>query len=459
MPIDLLRSLSHRNFRLFFLGQSISLIGTWMQQVAMQWLVYHDLQKSAWWLGAVAFAGQIPSFFIAPVAGVIVDHTNRHRLVITTQACAMLQAFALAFLTLTDMVTVWEVLLLSTFNGIVNAFDMPGRQAFLTEMIERREDLSNAIALNSSMFNGARLIGPALAGLVLAATSAGVCFLVNALSFLAVLAALLAMNVTPKRNHHLSRNLREGIREGFHYAFGFAPIRAMLLLIAWVSFLSMSYTTLLPVFATKELEGIGVEKLPDWLTALLPASSLRVLETQATTLGLLMSSAGVGALIGALLLASRKTVLGLGRWITSMPALLGAAIIAFSVVHSLAPAMLFILLAGFALMMQMASTNTVLQTIVDEDKRGRVMSLYTMSFMGMAPLGSLLAGYLADQIGAPLTVRLAGIGCIVGSVIFAFQFRTLRSLVRPIYRRMGILPEVATGIQEATQLTTPPESK
>jgi MFS family permease len=435
MPIDLLRSLSHRNFRLFFLGQSISLIGTWMQQVGMQWLVYHDLGKSAWWLGAVAFAGQIPSFFIAPVAGVIADHTNRHRLVIATQFFAMVQAFILAYLTLTQRITVGEVLLLSGFIGIVNAFDMPARQSFLNEMIERREDLSNAIALNSSMFNGARLIGPALAGLVLAATSAGICFLLNALSFLAVLAALLAMQVKPRSNHQLSRNLREGLREGFAYAFGFAPIRALLLLVAWVSLLSMSYSTLLPVFATDELQG------------------------GAYTLGLLTSAAGIGALAGALLLASRKTVLGLGRWIMAMPAVLGGAMIGFSWVHALLPAMFFVLIAGFALMMQMASTNTVLQTIVDEDKRGRVMSLYTMSFMGLAPLGSLLAGYLADQMGAPLTVRFAGIGCIAGSVVFAFQFRSLRSLIRPIYRRMGILPEVATGIQEATRLTTPPEGK
>jgi MFS family permease len=243
------------------------------------------------------------------------------------------------------------------------------------------------------------------------------------------------MRVTPRTNHHPSRNLREGLREGFAYAFGFSPIRALLLLIAWVSLLSMSYTTLLPVFATRELGG------------------------GAYTLGFLTSSAGIGALAGALLLASRKTVVGLGRWIMLMPAVLGAAMVAFSWVNLLLPAMLFVLIAGFALMMQMASTNTVLQTIVDEDKRGRVMSLYTMSFMGMAPLGSLLAGYLADEIGAPLTVRLAGIGCITGSLAFALQFRTLRSLIRPIYRRMGILPEVATGIQEATRLTMPPEGK
>jgi MFS family permease len=433
MPPELLRSLSHRNFRLFFLGQSISLIGTWMQQVAMSWLVY-QITESPWWLGVVAFSSQIPSV-IAPVAGVVIDRTNRHRLVMGTQSAAMIQAFILAALTLTGVVQVWHVIALSVFIGIVNAFDMPGRQAFLTEMIERREDLSNAIALNSSMFNGARLIGPALAGMVLALTSAGVCFLINALSFVAVLIALLAMRVAPKTNSFQSKDLLTGLREGFAYAFGFAPIRALLLLVAFVSLVGLSYSVLLPVFATNVLEG------------------------DAYTYGFLMSTAGVGALSGAILLASRKTVVGLGKWITFMPATLGVAIVGLSFARTPLPALCCVLIAGFAVMMQMASTNTVLQTIVDEDKRGRVMSLYTLAFMGTAPLGSLLAGYCADLLGAPLTVRLAGFCSIAASLVFATQFQTLRSLIRPIYRRMGILPELATGIQEASQLATPPEGK
>jgi MFS family permease len=435
MPPDLLRSLGHRNFRLFFLGQSISLIGTWMQQVAMAWLVYDGLKKSSWWLGVVAFSSQIPSFFLSPLAGVVVDRLNRHRLVIATQSAAMIQAFILTALTLTGVVNVWHVVGLSALIGIVNAFDMPGRQAFLSEMIDRREDLSNAIALNSSMFNGARLVGPALAGMVLAFTSAGVCFLLNALSFVAVLIALFAMRVPPRLARQTRAGLLRELREGLGYAFGFAPIRALLLLVAFVSLIGLAYAVLLPVFATEVLEG------------------------GAWTYGLLMSSAGIGALTGAILLASRKTVLGLGRWITCMPATLGLAIVGLSFAGSLLPAMFCVLVSGFAVMMQMASTNTVLQTIVDEDKRGRVMSLYTAAFMGMAPLGSLLAGYSGVLMGAPMTVRVAGFCCIAASLVFAAQFRTVRGLIRPIYRRMGILPEVATGIQEASQLTAPPEGK
>jgi MFS family permease len=434
MPPNLLRSLSHRNFRLFFMGQSVSLIGTWMQQVAMSWLVFEITQKS-WWLGVVAFSSQIPTFFLAPLAGVVADHTNRHRLVIATQVAAMVQAIIVTILTIQGIIQIEHVVVLSVFIGVVNAFDMPGRQAFLSQMIERREDLSNAIALNSSMFNGARLIGPALAGIVLANTSTGFCFLVNALSFVAVLIALLAMRVTPRVNHRPSRNLLSGLLEGFRYAFGFAPIRAILLLVAFISMVGVSYTVLLPVFATDILGG------------------------RAGTYGTLMVAGGVGALTGALLLASRTTVVGLGKWITFMPMLLGGALIGLSLVSHVVPAFVCIGFAGFAVMMQMASSNTVLQTIVEEDKRGRVMSLYTMAFMGTAPLGSLLAGYLADRIGPQLTVQIGGIGCIGASLVFATQFHMLRALIRPIYRRMGILPELATGIQEASQLTSPPEGK
>jgi MFS family permease len=271
--------------------------------------------------------------------------------------------------------------------------------------------------------------------MVLALTSAGVCFLINALSFVAVLVALLAMDVPAVASAPPAKNLLAGLREGFAYAFGFAPIRALLLLVAFVSLIGLAYAVLLPVFATRVLEG------------------------GAYTYGFLMSAAGVGALTGAILLASRKTVLGLGRWITAMPATLGIAIVGLSFAHTLLPALICVAVSGFAVMMQMASTNTVLQTIVDEDKRGRVMSLYTMAFMGTAPLGSLLAGYFADLFGAPTTVRVAGFCCIAASLVFATQFRTLRGLIRPIYRRMGILPEVATGIQEACQLTAPPEGK
>lgn len=433
-PPSLLRALAHRNFRLFFAGQLVSLIGTWMQQLALAWLVF-QLTRSPGWLGLVGFAGQVPSFFLAPLAGVVADRVNRHRLIVATQTLMMLQAFAVAALDLTGAITVWHILFLSLFLGLVTVFDMTGRQAFLTEMVERREDLANAIALNSSMFNGARLVGPALAGLVLAQTSAGVCFLLNGVSYLAVLAALLAMRVTPRRREKPRTGLVQGVREGFGYAFGFPPIRALLLLLALVSLLGISYTVLLPVFATDVLQG-GPE-----------------------TLGFLSTAAGLGALAGALLLASRKTVLGLGRWIATMPAVFGLALMAFAFCERLLPALACLLVAGFALMVQMAASNTVLQTIVDEDKRGRVMSLYTMAFMGTAPLGSLLAGFLGDALGVSVAVLLAGAGCVLGSVLFLVHYPALRRLIRPIYRQMGILPELATGVQSASELLAPPEER
>jgi MFS family permease len=429
---SLLRALAHRNYRLYFVGQGVSLVGTWMQQLALSWVVY-QLTDSAVWLGVVGFAGQIPGFFLAPVAGVVADHYNRHRLLLLTQTLMMLQAFALAALALAGVITVWQIIVLSVLLGVVNALDMTVRQAFLTELIERREDLANAIALNSSMVNGSRLVGPALAGFLLAQTSAGVCFLINGVSYLAVLAALLAMTVRPASRPARRPPLLRGLREGFRYAFGFTPIRALLALLALVSLASMAYTVLLPVFADR-LVGGG-----------------------AATLGLLTAATGVGALTAAVFLASRQTVLGLGKWIAAAPAVFSAALFVFSASRNLWLSMLMLFLAGAALMMQMAATNTILQTIVEEDKRGRVMSFYTMAFLGMAPLGSLMGGLLAERIGAPGTVRVAAAACLVGSALFAVALPSLREEVRPIYRRMGILPELATGVQSATELNVPPE--
>jgi MFS family permease len=428
------RALAHRNFRLFFLGQGVSLVGTWMQQVALQWLVYTLTNRSAYWLGLVGFSGQAPALFLAPVAGVLVDRWNRHRLVVVTQTLAMLQAFAVAVLALTGVVTPAQIIVLSLLLGVINVFDMTGRQAFLTDMVERREDLANAIALNSSMVNAARLVGPALAGLVLAQTSAGVCFLFNGLSYLAVLAALLAMRVQP-RPLPARRRLAEGLREGLAYVFRFPPIRDVLLLLALVSLAGTSYGVLLPVFATEILGG------------------------RAGTLGLLGSAAGVGALAGAVFLAARPTVLGLGKWIALCPVLMGLALMAFSFSDRLLPSLLLLALAGFAMMVQMAASNTLLQTLVEEDKRGRVMSLYTLAFLGMVPLGSLLAGALASAVGAPAAVRLGAACCTAGGLLFAARLPALRALVRPIYVRMGILPEVAAGIQAATELAVPPEQR
>jgi MFS family permease len=312
---------------------------------------------------------------------------------------------------------------------------MTGRQAFLTEMVVSREDLANAIALNSSLVNGARLVGPALAGLLLARTSAGVCFLVNGISYLAVLAALLAMHVAPRGRPTEKRDLGRGLREGLAYAFGFAPIRAILLLLSLVSVAGTSYSVLLPVFATDVLHG------------------------RQTTLGLLSAAAGVGALVGAGFLAARKSVVGLGRWITGAPAFFGLGLVAFSFSDILWVSLALLVVAGFAMMVHMAASNTVLQTIVDEDKRGRVMSLYVMAFLGMMPLGSLLAGFLSDRIGAPATLRVGGTICIAGAVVFSLRFGQLRAQVRPIYVRIGILPEIAGGIQAATELTRPPEER
>jgi MFS family permease len=427
-----LRAFAHRNFRLFFAGQSISLIGTWMQQVAMAWVVYL-MTGSAWWLGLAGFAGQLPMFFLTPVTGVLVDRWNRHRLVLLTQTLAMLQAFLIAYLALAELIALWHILALSVFLGIVNAFDMPARQAFLVELVAGQENLANAIALNSSMVNAARLVGPALAGLLLSQTSAGVCFLVNALSFLAVLAGLLAMRVPRSARQRHRVPLSAGLREGLVYAFGFAPIRAILLLVALVSLVGLSYTVLLPVFAIEVLGG-G----PD-------------------TLGFLSAAAGVGALASALVLAARRSVVGLGRWIALAPGGFGLGLIALSFSRSLWLSLLLLVFNGFAVMMHLAASNTVVQTIVEEDKRGRVMSLYILAFMGVSPFGSLLAGYGAEVLGAPGMVRIAGVCCITGSVLFTLALPALRERVRPIYVEKGILPEIAQGLQAGSQLNTPPE--
>ena len=379
----LLGALKHRNFRLFFFGQSISLIGTWMQQVAMIWLVYR-LSNSAFLLGLVGFCSQIPSFFLAPVAGVFTDRWNLHRTILLTQSLAMCQAMILAVLTLTGTVAVWHVLALSVCMGLVTAFDIPARQAFLIQMVEGRENLTNAIGLNSSMFNGARLVGPAIAGFLIAVVGEGVCFLLNALSYVAVLAALLAMRLPPQAPAKPPQHVLHELIEGFRYAFGFLPIREILMLLALVNLAAMPLTVLLPVFATNVLQG-G----PD-------------------TLGLLTAAMGLGALLGALSLASRKSVLGLGRQIAWASALFGLSLIAFSFSHVLWLSMLLLVISGFAVMMETAASNTILQTIVDDDKRGRVMSFYAMAFLGVAPLGSLLAGSLASHLGAAHVVQLAG---------------------------------------------------
>ncbi|MDD5563755.1 MAG: MFS transporter [Thermoanaerobaculaceae bacterium] len=425
----MLRALKSRNYRLFIAGQGVSLIGTWIQQIAMSWLVY-TLTRSAFLLGVVGFSSQIGTFVLSPVAGVVADRLNRHRLLVLTQSLAMAQALAIGVLVLVHAVAVWQIVVLSLFLGIVNAFDMPARQAFLVEMIEDRADLPNAIALNSSMVNGARLIGPAVAGLLIAAAGEAACFLINAASYLAVIAALLAMRIPAHAPRGPARRVWPELREGFAYTFGFAPIREIILLLGLASVAAMPYATLMPIFAVQILHG------------------------GASTLGFLSGAAGVGAFIGAIALASRRSVLGLGRWIPIACGGFGAALIGFSLSRSLPLSLVLQAGAGLAMLTHLAVSNTILQTLVGDEWRGRVMSFYAMAFMGMMPFGSLLAGALAHRIGAPHTVMLGGAVCIAGAALFAWRLPVLRRLVRPVYLERGIVPEVAAGIAAATRVSS-----
>jgi MFS family permease len=426
------RALRHRNYRLFFSGQSVSLIGTWLTRVATSWLIYR-LTGSALLLGVLGFAGQIPTFVLAPLAGVLVDRWDRYRVLVVTQVLAMIQSGVLAALALAGVINVWHVLALSVFQGLINAFDMPARQSMVVQMVEDRADLPNAIALNSSMVNAARLLGPAAAGVLIAAVGEGWCFFIDAVSYVAVIASLLLMRIEPRPRAATSTRVLHEMHEGFRYASGFAPIRALLLLMAVVSLVGMPHTVLLPVIAREVLRG------------------------GAGTLGALTAASGLGALVGALYLASRRNVLGLGRVIVGSAALFGVGLVGFSRVGVLWLALPLMLATGAGMMLLMASSNTILQTIVDEDKRGRVMSLFAMAFFGTVPFGSLLAGALATRLGAQNTILVGGVVCILAAGIFLRALPELRLAVRPIYVRMGILPEIAQGLQGAAQLTRPPE--
>src|SRR3954451_13078685 len=417
-----LRALSSRNYRLFFAGQSVSLIGSWMTRVATSWLVYR-LTDSPFLLGVTSFAGQIPLFFLAPIAGVWIDRWDRHRTLVVTQAVSMLQSFALAVLALTGTITIWHILVLMLCQGVVNAIDMPARQAFLVQMVDRREDLPNGIALNSSMVNAARLLGPAVAGLIIASVGEAYCFLIDGISYIAVIASLLAMTVQAKPKPARKKSVLVELNDGWKYVIGSLPIRVILLLLALVSLLGMPYTVLMPVFAARVLHG-GPH-----------------------TLGYLMAAVGVGALGGAAMLAARKSVLGLGRVIAFSTVLFGASLIGFGLSHKLWVSLAALLVAGFGMITQMAASNTLLQTILEEEKRGRVMAFYSMAFAGMSPFGSLLAGVAAAKIGAPGTVIASGVVCIAGGALFASELPRLREVVRPIYRSLGVLPEIASGIE------------
>ncbi len=403
-----------------------------MTRVATSWLVYR-LTKSAFLLGLVGFSGQIPFLILGPVAGVWVDRWNRHRVLVVTQMLSMLQSFALAALTLSGRITFWEIFALSLLQGAINTFDMPGRQAFLIEMVEAREDLANAVALNSSMVNASRLVGPSLAGIIIAVAGEGYCFLIDGISYIAVIASLLLMHVSRAPSRAKVESVLTDLKEGWEYVAGFVPIRAILLLITLISLVGMPYIVLMPIFAGTILHG-GPH-----------------------TLGFLMSATGVGALTSALVLARRESVVGLGRLIPLTAGLFGVALTGFSLSHWFWLSMPLMVVTGYGLMQQLAASNTILQTIVEEDKRGRVMSFYATAFQGAAPFGSLIAGAVANRIGAPKTLAIGGCLCVLGALWFSRQLPRLRVAIRPIYRRLGIIPEVAVGVQTATALQTPPE--
>lgn len=393
------RALRHRNFQLFFSGQLISLIGTWMQSVAQSWLVYR-LTGSALLLGSVGFASQVPVFLFAPLGGIAADRFNRRYIVIATQIASMLLAFALAALTLLGKIHVWHVFVLASLLGIVNAFDIPGRQSFLVDMVGK-EDLMNAIALNSSMFNGARVIGPAIAGILVAKIGEGWCFFANAISYIAVIIGLLLMRVhSPVRA--LIASPLEHMLEGFRFVNNTAPIRALLLLLGLVSLVGMPYTVLMPIFADQILHG------------------------GARGLGILMGATGVGALLGALTLAFREGVKGLGRWVAWCCVGFGASLIVFSFSRNFWVSVILLLPVGYTMMLQMACSNTLIQVMVPDALRGRVMAVYSMMFMGMAPIGALFGGALAEHLGAPVTVAIGGCASLLGGVWFRLQLPKIR---------------------------------
>ena len=407
------RALRHRNYRLYFAGQGTSLAGTWITRIATSWLVYR-LTGSVLLLGLVGFAGQIPTLILAPFAGVLVDRWDKHRILVVTQVLSMLQSLALAVLAIPHLITVTDILALQLVQGIINAFDTPARQSFLVQMIEDRADLPNAIALNSTMVNASRIIGPSIAGVMIALVGEGWCFMVDAVSYVAVVAALQAMRIVRAQRAATTTRLSEEFREGLAYVSGFPPARAVLLLIALVATMGMPYTILMPAIAKSVLHG-GPH-----------------------TLGFLMAASGVGALFGALYLASRHSIIGLWRVIAKAAAAFGIGLIAFSLSRVLTLSLLILPVVGAGMMVSLASCNTILQTIVEERLRGRVMAFFAMSFLGTAPIGSLIGGVVADRIGAPATIRLGGVACVAGAAVFALALPRLRPHIREVYAARGV---------------------
>ena len=409
-----LRALRHRNYRLFFGGQTVSLVGTWITRIATSWLVYR-LTKSELLLGIVGFAGQIPLLLLAPIAGVWVDRWNRHRILVVTQILSALQSAALAVLALSGTITVAHIILLQIVQGVINAFDTPARQAFVVEMVADREDLPNAIALNSSMFNASRILGPSVGGFMIAVMGEGWCFAADAISYVAVIFSLLLMRLTPVRRAEIDTRVLEELREGWNYVARFPPVRALLLSISIVSIAGMPYATLMPVIASQVLHG------------------------GPNTLGILMTASGLGALGGTIYLASRHTVVGLGKVIIAATVALSIGLIVFSFSHSLGLSVAILPLIGAGVMLQSASANTILQTVVDESLRGRTMAFFSVAVLGTMPIGSLFGGLVAEHIGAQRTMLAGGILCLLSAMWFGRQRPKLAALVRPIYIERGII--------------------
>jgi MFS family permease len=425
------RAFKHRNFQLFFGGQIISLTGTWMQSVAQSWLVYR-LTGSVALLGLIGFAGQFPVFLLTSFGGAIADKYNRQRILVTTQACSMILASILAALTLTGSIAVWHIFVLASLGGVINAFDIPTRQSFVVDMVGK-DDLLNAIALNSSMFNGARIIGPAIAGILVSAVGEGWCFFGNAISYIAVITGLLAMRILKKQTTASEGSAIEKIKEGFGFVIKTAPVRALLLLLGLVSLMGMPYAVLMPIFADEILHG-GVRGL-----------------------GILMGASGSGALVAALFLASRKSIKGLGRLVAISSGTFGVFLILFSFSRSFWLSAAMLVPAGFSMMLQMSSSNTLVQSMVPDELRGRVMAVYSMMFMGMAPLGALMAGSLAGVLGAPVTVALGGAVCIVGSILFSLRLPKLRVEAREIIvalQMTGGTPASQASFQQPSLVTS-----
>jgi len=397
------RAFQYRNYRLFFAGQFVTLIGTWIQQIAMSWLVYR-LTNSAFLLGLVSFSGQLPSVFLSPITGVFADRWNRRKILIFTQSFSMLQAITLSILVLTDVIAIWHIISLGFIMGIVFSFDGPARQSFVIEMVEEKAHLGNAIALNSFMFNGSRLIGPSIGGILISAVGEGYCFLVNGITYLGVISALLAMRITPKQSNTHKANIIRELKEGFNYTFSIPPIRSILLLLGLISLMAMPYFLLMPVVARDVLHG-GPH-----------------------TMGFLMTSVGTGALIGAIYLASRSGIKGLETVIPIATTIFGVGLIGFSFSRITWVSMAFLVLVGFGMMVQNVSSNTYVQTIVDDDKRGRVMSFYNMAFFSTMPFGSLFAGSLASRIGAPHTLLISGISCLIGMLLFVSKRSNFKNI-------------------------------